>query len=350
MLTEDALIVSQFVLDSVKPAHLAGSALARPEFRESTASWAEAFRIAEGNGCSLPFFSSLRAAPWFAELPERVQLQVEERLSRERVMLAVLDSELDSALFQLIGAKLPVLVLGAMDLGRRFYADRAHRPVRELELIVPAASYSVALRVLGRGGYRQTSLQAPGGLRLSRKNPGPVLYLRKFLDGRESESAMAALWDRAREGRIPGLPRNARTLSCEDYLIELIQRGCASWAERTPVWLNDLHYLISSAEFQRESDWDQVIWQLAQERSVSATWLILKMLIDEWGTQIPSEVLRDCGRRLNPVRRTLLARMSNPRTWFSPQGAAQAFRTRLLLRDSVFQAIRGASAPSVSLE
>src|SRR6185437_16873398 len=102
---------ARLVMDMIRPQIGSGTSSADglPEFALQSAAWRESFEFAEKIGVLAPFLARVEAAPWFGELGERIRLEAGQRLSRERMLLAVVDQELDASLSSLIGAHIPAV-------------------------------------------------------------------------------------------------------------------------------------------------------------------------------------------------------------------------------------------------
>jgi hypothetical protein len=175
--------------------------------------------------------------------------------------------------------------------------------------------------------------------------------LHQHLVAGDTDSFIGELWGRSFENRLAGLPRQARTLRADDQLVYLVRRGAVQRLLESPVWLNDVHYLIESEDFRREADWERIAWSLAEARALSGTWLVLNLLASEWGTRVPPEALAETGQELGGLRKRLLRRWAHASAWFSPAGRSPSweFRSRFLLRDRALDALRPRSyAPAIS--
>lgn len=321
-----------------------------PPFLLDASAWTEAEDYAVRVRSLLPWLAAVREALWYGQIDRGARLRMEEKLSRERMRLAILDAELDEAVFALISARVPVIVLKGMDLARRYYPERTRRPMADVDLLVPRDGYSSALQALGKAGYRRVAAES-GGIRaaegrnrmeLSRRPGGPVVELHDAPLARESQTQVAEAWQRARFGVIPGLPRQAGALAFGDNLAFLIRHCAVQHALESPVWLNDLHYLVSSADAGSEAEWARAAELLRSSRARAAAWFAGTFLLKHWGSPIRSSWVDGIGERLGFLHRTLLERLADPRRWFPAQGRNLVWtvRSRFLLRDTPTDAIR----------
>ncbi len=345
--------ILDFVLQSVKPKRLDDAYIAAPPFLTDSRKWTEALDCAERLQCSLPTVVTMDRVPWRSEIPEAIQLRMDERLQRERMILAILDHELDCALFLLIGAGIPVLVVGGMDLGRRFYPDRILRPVSVIRLVVPKEKYFDALRILGRGGYRASDpvTEKSEFSSLSRSEGGPLLELHSTLIPGDTSHFMGVVWNQVVENTLSGLPEHVCVLKNEDCFLYLVRLCVTRYFLQSPVWLNDIHYLIESAAFKQNSDWDQITWSLAHDRAITGAWFVMNFLKQNWGTDVPKEALQSLGHKVGPIAKTMCHAFSQPSSWFQlrPKTMPTLLRS-YLLGGSAIRALQSGIARGSSKE
>jgi hypothetical protein len=330
---------SAFLLAAVRAPFSRG--LERPEFYQDADAWLVMFDHATRLHCSSVLMAAIDRAPWRDSLPVAARLLVEECLHRERMVLAILDDELERSLKLLIRARIPVVVLKGMDFSRRFYAERLTRPMTDVDLLVPREAWSDALRALGRGGYRLSGRHEPGRHRveLARTDGGPVVELHRGLLVSDDARSLDALWERTEEGLIPGLPRQARSLALEDCVEYLICHSAVQHLLESPIWLNDLHQIVMGG---RPVEWERVIAGLRRRRGLTAGWFMLQFLSTRWETAVPATVLSALDGEVGVFRRRQLRALMDPETWFvsRPRGIAWVARSRFLLRDSALDALR----------
>lgn len=344
------LEVATWILSASRPDFMGESqakTLAMPRWAERLEAWHAGFQYAERLGVKVPLALALERSSFLAQLPESIRLRVQERVRREQLTLARQDAELEGALFLLLGARLPVLVFQGMDFGRRFYPERILRSMDGIDLLIPADTFNEALRVLGRGGYRAVAEDGFGAsgksVSLARKGSGPCVVLHQGLLSGEPRYGVDEAWDRAIENSLPGLPHAVRAFHPEDLLVYWIRRGAVELMLERAVWVNDLHFLIESQRFQKCVDWEAVQWKLSRYHALSGAWLVLDLLQTEWRTSgIPRESLKSFSKKISPVRRRMLSRLSRSGAWFHPSDMSfsQKFRTSLLLGDTAWDALK----------
>lgn len=350
--------IAGYVIDCVKPPYLSGygpaGEIPRPEFPEvpeflmKRGPWNRAIELSERLHCAAPFLAGVARASWFGELDEGIRLRVEERLARERMLLAILSEEAETAIGILGSHRIPVIVLKGMDLGSRVYPDRILRPMADADLLVAPERYREALALLGKHGYRVSGPNVLNRFRieLSRRPGLPTIELHSRLLQVDDDEFLARVWANSADGRLPpGMPRPARVIGDTEQIIYLLQHGAVQHLLESPVWLNDIHLLIEDCVRQeRPVDWEYVQWSLARVRALSAATLVLGILREDWGTSIPSEVFARVRGEIDPLRRVLLHRLGRSGRWFGDghRSWSWVIRSRFLLRDGLMEAARHA--------
>jgi len=336
-----------FILDSVRPQFFTNSrTLPKPDFYDESSSWEKAFETLNRIDALLPGLVTIDRAEWRNEIPQAVALRIEERIRREKILLAIFDNELDAVLYLLIGARIPVCVLDGMELGLRYYPERIFRPLRSVNLFIPARYQEQALRALAQAEYRSISTAnqttaEPHVILLNRRANKPTIRIMSRLSKDETEQQTELTFQRAVSNSISSLPANVLALAPEDNLIYLIRQAAVENFFESPVSLNDMHFLIQHAEFKSKADWDRIIWSLAEHRALAAAWFAFKFLKNEWGTQVPKEAFSGFHSRVGIFKRSLLARFIKPSKWFPFEGktGSWSFRSMLLLQDNFIKTL-----------
>ncbi|MEK6579826.1 MAG: hypothetical protein AABZ55_11415, partial [Bdellovibrionota bacterium] len=93
-------------------------------------------------------------------------------------------------------------------------------------------------------------------------------------------------------------------LSPTDVFIDLIQKGQNRATFKQPIYLNDLHFVVSS----NGVNWVEAERILKGNKLLSVADFALEMLTQNWGTQLPSEIQTQNRNWTNPIRRKLLFR------------------------------------------
>ncbi|OFZ83363.1 MAG: hypothetical protein A2583_16080 [Bdellovibrionales bacterium RIFOXYD1_FULL_53_11] len=348
---EDCLMTDEltgFVIEAAKPKYMTGPhKLPKPSFLDFNGVWNDAFDLWDRIGVTEPALACIDRSGWKNEILEPTRLKIDERINRHKMMLAVHDAELDAALFQLIGARVPVAVTGGMDWSMRYYPERIFRQVQSVDLLVHPDAFQAAMRALAVGGYRATQSVRPSAMcvELVRKDDGPRVRLGRKLLVNDEDVHVAGILQRASGSRITGLPMNTMALSPEDNFVYLVRFGAVRNFLGSPVWLNDMHFLVESTEFKSKADWEHIMWSLAQSRALGGAWFALSFLASAWGTTIPREALEHCSHKVGAFRRRWLSHLA-VNNWFPLRGRSLTWKLRsgLLLNDDTLEGLRGAFA------
>lgn len=314
----------------------------RPEYFQDTVRMRGAFQTARAIHATLPFLASIERSLWYGDVAPAIRLMFDQCLARERMILALLDQELDDALEALIEARIPVMALKGVDVSRRLYPARSFRPMSDIDLLVPKDSFTLALRALGSRGFRVTGPFPEGRFRveLSRIEGGPTVELHTRLLEGDTHEDVAGQWDRSKTAQIPGLDSRVRVLSHEDQFCYLLRHAAVQHILESPVWLNDLYLLLDQAP--AGFDWNRVTAHFAEKRALSAAYFVLSFLYEEWGARVPPATIEALGAKVGRIRRTILLRMVDEITWFDPAKRDRAWlmRARFMMRDSAVDAMR----------
>ncbi len=302
--------------------------------------WTEALHFSKEICSILPFVLAIGKTSWYGQLPNETRMECDRILSRERMVLALLDDELAQAAGLLLVARIPVIVLKGMDVGRRFYPERMLRPMGDVDLLVPAASYRDAWRALLRGGYQQIEPHFKHSFRssLARGTELPSIDLHYGLIAGEPETVVEAYWKNSVAGEFPGISDGLRVLSKEDCLVYMLRHSAVLHVLESPVWMIDLHYIISAGSL----DWHRILSELRRSRAISAAAFVFEILHSNWQTPIPSEVRAELCKNMGMLRRQKLAQRLKLSAWYRPGGRAflRLALDRFLLRDTVPDAIK----------
>ncbi|MCM2323265.1 MAG: nucleotidyltransferase family protein [Oligoflexia bacterium] len=332
-------VISDFVLAALHPETLCKVSsgeltLNRPSFFQQNEAWDALLGYAERIHATLPLLSVISRNAWFAEVAPPIRAKIETALRRERAILALLECELEAALSVLQRAGLPCIVLKGMDLGPRYYPECIFRPMRDVDLLVPSARFEEALSLLAQNGYAQVGPLPPGRVRveLGRSPDLPTVELHRHLQEGDTEEQTAAIWSRSRE----------MALGIEDQLAFLIRHSLVQHLLESPVWLNDLHFVIESPEFQQRASWKRLLTLIEARSSTCAAWFALSLLRSRVGTRIPQELITELRGRAGRLRTGLLEqRKKNLDAWFTVahRSPGWVISSRFLLRDNAWDAV-----------
>lgn len=278
--------------------------------------------------------------PWLSRLSQETPLSenLDQRLRQERMRLALLDQELEAALEALLPKAIPVILLKGMELGRRYYPSRALRPMCDADLLVPEERFLEAIAALRSAGFEARGPLPAGRFRieLARGEHAPTVELHYRLQAGEDSRFLDGIWRRSQLGAIPGLDARVRALHPEDNLVYLLRHAGVQHLLESPIWLNDLHFLLKSPEFKTQTSWDRVLEGIIERKIVVASWWILSLLSRDWETPVPVETLRWLESRCGRLARAYFSNKRSAEKWFEDRSRSlvEVVVSRLLLRDS----------------
>ncbi len=339
-------VVQEWVLEALNPRSFYCALEIPPPFLKEAETWESAYAYAQRLHCALPFLLVIQRALWAKQLPSTVSQIFAERQARERMALALLDWEMEEALQTLANASLGVIVLKGMDVGRRLYPERIFRPMADVDLLVKPRDFSKAMGRLEQRGFKSIGVNYPGRFRveMSRGEGRPVIELHSFLLKGDSAGTMKDFWKRSLQG-FEGWPGEARVLSYEDQLLYLGGHAVVQHLLESPLWLNDIHFLIEKIANEPHFGWPRVLKEINARCSNAAFWFLFSVL-QKWGTPVPRFVIDSLTERVAFHRRTALTAMMPPERLFpfGGKGWSLMLSARFFLKDSALQAIQYAVA------
>lgn len=249
--------------------------------------------------------------------------------------MALLDDELDTACAALAAEKIDVLVVKGMDLGRRFYRKRLHRPMTDVDLLVKAERFEDSIAALLKSGYRIAGSFPKGRFRveLSRHPSLPVIELHSRLLASDTSADTNAYWQTALDGEPYGLAKGCKVLDPSACFSYLLRHGCVQHVLESALWFFDLYVVVKETP---NLDWKKIVDELRRHRACAAGVFALSMLRESLGEKVPSAAIEELGSELSPSRVRALLKRARLSAWFEDprRGWLQVARTRLLLRDS----------------
>jgi hypothetical protein len=282
----------------------------------------------------LAFLHRLEKTALWNGLPAEVRESFESTLSRERMRVSLLEDEFGFSVATLAKAGVPALPLKGMDLVRRFYPDRMLRPMTDVDLLVPEHQFGDAIRGLEKEGYRIIGNPATSRRRieLSRYEDGIAVELHSRCLASSTRAETRGLWKRAGDGGLH--PR--------DLLPYLIRHSAIQHRLETPIWLNDLHFVLKKSG--HEIDWDLFVSEARAKGSSSASWFAFALLEAGWGTSAPKNAIELLRKSAGLLRTRLLTKTLDATKWFTeePHTGLGILRSRYLLADSALQLVRHA--------
>lgn len=334
--------IQQWALDLLRPSAFVAPFSAPPPFLKEAEVWELAYQYVDRLHASLPFLMVVERAEWHRHLPSLTQRFFGERQSRERMGLALLDWEMEEALAILSSAAVPVILLKGMDVGRRFYPERVFRPMADADLLVRPRDFAKAAERLEQRGFSPVGIPYPGRFRMefSRGKGRPVVELHSYLLSGDDNRDMKRIWQRAEESNFD-LPGNPKVLGLEDQLFYLGGHAIVQHLLESPVWLNDLVFLLEGVGGNPDFSWDRLLQRIDERFANTAFWFLFSVL-EKWGAAVPAEPMARLAAKAPAVRRSVLAGLLEPRNFFpySGKGWLMTVSARFLLKDSAFEAVR----------
>ena len=338
-----------WTLHALRPQTLRGTAI-EPAFVEDRSAWRETIEFATRLHAAPVAAERALSASWVMRIPSEIRSELESLLRVERMRLALLENELDRSLHALLGAGLPVTVLKGMDLGRRLYTSRLHRPMTDVDLWVPDRAWDAALQAMAGAGYHEVAPSRSSRVRreftrasISEEATG-IVELHRHLQSGDSIQMSSEIWSRTLTGELPGLPKEARILHPSDQLAYLIRHCAIQHRLESPIWLNDLFFVLEAEGFD-PSLLTELSVRAQAGRFVSATWFCLYLLKLWSDAEIPHRLLKDLARKSGLIRTAWLGPKMDPDGWFLESGRGLRspthpswLMTRLMLRDDVWNA------------
>lgn len=211
---------------------------------------------------------------------------------------------------------IPVMLLKGAALGLRCYASLGHRPMNDVDVLVPPERSAEARTVLARLGWRPSYDVVPGHLPYVHAvgltiGPGLDLDLHwhAIYERRRPEDEQP-FWENAEPLR--GRAIDALAPSPTDLLLQVAAHGLR-WSPSPPLqWAADLVVLLR-AEGTRV-DWDRLLARAREAGFVLHLDATLSFVHGELGASVPAGVLSDL-RSARPTRRErleLAVRSSSP--------------------------------------
>ncbi len=271
--------------------------------------------MAERNQAVGLFLTRVLGSEWASQLPVSTHQRFQERLDRERLRSAVLDSEVESIVDEFRVSSIRAVHFGAASYRSTLYAQAMERPTREIDLLVFESSDGDALRKLGRLGYRVVGRTGNEGstLHLYRFSGGPQLRIWRRLPGSLAGAFTDRVWAEATKPSVQILNLKAQALV-------LLEREVRTDNLQSPLALNDLALLQSEGAL----DFSNQIPLLGQLGLIPAAALVMRCL------GIPdSKLEQECGG----LRKRGLDSIHDFGTWLeaSSEGLTGRMKAKFLL-------------------
>lgn len=305
--------------------------------KESPWDWNAGIEKARSLHAELPFLYNADRWGWFEALSNNTRVDMTDRLRRQKIFLSLLDIELSHVQNLLEEKKIPLMVIKGADLARRVYARPELRPMADIDILVPRQLFETTIKQLLNAGYQSIHAEKTRGHRveLSRGHAMPVIELHSRLSTSDLDSK--EIWKHSVPLEIA--PHQiVQRLGDEDCLAYLIRHAGVQHLIESPLWLNDLHFLILKNSTMR---WDRVLEKLRGTESIFAAWFLLEMLSQLWLTPVPEECLIEMGKSVPAWRKNLLKTYFGSMDWFNstPRNFTWVVKNRFLLRDRAGKAM-----------
>lgn len=321
--------IFSFILQAVHPKALEAYARGKelplslphsiPLVCDEVAVWKAILKQAQQMKVLWPLLIILKGVSWREELAEEIR----EFLSTETQRIAdqeqVIRKETEYAVRALVEQKLRVLVVGGVDLGKRYYSDPTLRVAENIELIVSKESFGVALRALGRKGYRQVGDGlGEHSLLLARESipDVPQINLRTRLMEEDEAEYSPADWERSVGQQISHTSGNLRVLAPEELIVFLIKRGIYRDLLDSPVWLLDLYFVI---QMNQKISWEKIERDL--KNLEGPAYLALKM-VKELGCNLPLNVINRFTKKMSALKKSRLKKLEEIDSWFNVESSS----------------------------
>ena len=193
-------------------------------------------------------------------------------------------------------AKIDVLVLKGVPLGQLYYRDPGARRMTDVDILVPAHMFRVALGVLQAAGFlacypkEEEFFDPQFAFALDLHNPATDFWVDLHCHALEQPNGYGAdgpLWSTAvplRIGKVEG-----KTLSSTDHLIHAFVHGLTVHPVPPLRWVADAVTILRTSP--TSPDWDRVV-RLCREYGLSGLVLAgLRYVRENFGAPVPLETL-----------------------------------------------------------
>lgn len=274
----------------------------RPSFYSDPYAWEELFEYSEKWLVTDFVLKVLARAKWSSTLPDSVRTQIRLRNKRNMMLEMMVDEDYQAVVEALLNERVPLMTLKGSDLNRRYYSKDAPRSRIDAKFIVPRESFSFAMRVFGKLGFRQYSSREAHGkpILLSKRQGGPEIEVRSQFFQRDSDHQFEKIWKRATDTIVPGFPRTTKLISDEDYLIFLIVDAIRECSLSSPLLLVDVDQVLKK---NPHLDWERIRFQLKDRNALGIGLWVLTYLRKYWSLDIPADTLEFLGGEFSPAQK-----------------------------------------------
>jgi hypothetical protein len=224
---------------------------------------------------------------------------------------------------------IPVIVVKGMDLANRIYPNPTLRSMTDIDLLVPAELYAIAIEVLLKNGYRQFQEVFSNSFRgtLARKENPVYIDLHQKLLSDDTDEELKNYFISSEIDPKTGV----NILNINDCFIYTLRHHAFQHSMDSSVWFLDIHLLIEQNLY-----WDFILKKLEQKKSLAAALMVFEYLVANHGSKIPKQVLAFLRDKNSPLRRQFAKSQANQKAWFPSQGRSRKwlYLNKLFSRDS----------------
>lgn len=284
-----------------------------PEFSHDIQAWKRVAEIAQRMEVLLPVLSSIVQSAWFDGLSDEIGEFLQGTLIQHEIENHRIESEFKNILMYFNEAKIPLLLLGDLDLSRRYYTGSIRRSVHRIQIIVPKQHQYRVFSLLGGAGYKldkKLRMELGQSFRLSRhkfgiQSPGFEIIMD---DGAFFSRAEESLWQSSLGFEDFDSDHRYAVLTDEaNFMVHL--RTVQFWKKsKSPGILSDLNRIMNT---EQGLDWGQILSAIRAQGMESTAYRVLHRLKREWNASVPTQVmlkLKDESRlftRLKSMKGTL---------------------------------------------
>lgn len=264
----------------------------------SDGGWEDLVQIARQQGVSMLLYRRLKESADAMAAPEEVMKRLRESMLTAATRNMLMLREAGLILRELHGLRLDVIVLKGLYLVENIYRDISMRVFGDLDLLVRKSDLDKAIGSLERLGYRLETYYDPRDDNRDikhappmKKPDGPYVEIHwTILEENEPFTIdVEGLWKRAVPAQVAGV--EVLALGVEDLIMHLCVH--LGYQHHLGIGLRGLYDIAEVLRhFKRQTDWKKVI-EIAEQWGVERViWLVLKLVEEMLGAEVPQEVYR----------------------------------------------------------
>ncbi|MGK5088094.1 nucleotidyltransferase family protein [Bdellovibrionota bacterium FG-2] len=283
-----------------------------PPFLKNSPDWYRLFELAE-NTNSLPFLcETLTRVAWNNQLPENVQLWLEERKTREKIKALVNADDFRASCYALKSERIPYVILSSAQLWNEIYPAFMPRASERHEILIDPEDYFATLRAMGKAGFRSREKTAPFATRVTVYRPHSANGFTLVRDLEEDENGFFAHQIRAHsvEVRVPRLETITRRITFEFRLLHTLFEAASGEPFISAMRLLDFSFLISKLSQDPVFDLPRFVSMLQKRQCVSIAYVMQGILSGTDGL-----LFQVLGDSLSTLRKKVLDRHIQAYAW-----------------------------------